>query len=98
MDCPKATGKDKDARLVATRMLPDRCSAASCAAFGEVAEAEDIIIDAKSGVSGDRAARQPYHFPECTENFKAYKITGQQFRCRVLPRLQQAAEDCFTPI
>ncbi len=38
-----------------------------------------IIIDAKSGVSGaGRAPRQPFHFPDCTENFKAYKVAEHQ--------------------
>jgi N-acetyl-gamma-glutamyl-phosphate reductase len=80
--------KIKDARLVANPgcyptavQLP----LAPLLAAG-VAEAEDIIIDAKSGVSGaGRAARQPYHFPECTENFKAYKITGHQH----IPEIEQ---------
>ncbi len=34
-----------------------------------------IIIDAKSGVSGGgRELKQDYHFCECTENMKAYKL------------------------
>lgn len=38
-----------------------------------------IIIDAKSGVSGaGRAPRQPFHFPDCTENFKAYRVAEHQ--------------------
>lgn len=38
-----------------------------------------IIIDAKSGVSGaGRAPRQDFHFPECTENFKAYRVGNHQ--------------------
>lgn len=38
-----------------------------------------IIIDSKSGVSGaGRVPKQDYHFPECTENFKAYKVVGHQ--------------------
>lgn len=42
-------------------------------------ETGDIIIDAKSGVSGaGRSPKLPFHFPECTENFKAYKVTGHQ--------------------
>ncbi|NLZ27922.1 MAG: N-acetyl-gamma-glutamyl-phosphate reductase [Firmicutes bacterium] len=40
---------------------------------------DDIIIDAKSGVSGaGRSPRQPFHFPECNENFKAYRIATHQ--------------------
>lgn len=38
-----------------------------------------VVIDAKSGVSGaGRSPRQDFHFPDCTENFKAYRVTGHQ--------------------
>ncbi|NLM52933.1 MAG: N-acetyl-gamma-glutamyl-phosphate reductase [Firmicutes bacterium] len=51
-----------------------------------VVESEDIIIDAKSGVSGaGRTPKQALHFPECTENFKAYKVTGHQH----IPEMEQ---------
>jgi N-acetyl-gamma-glutamyl-phosphate reductase len=44
-----------------------------------VIDPDDIIIDAKSGVSGaGRQAKLPFHFPECTENFKAYKVAEHQ--------------------
>jgi N-acetyl-gamma-glutamyl-phosphate reductase len=44
-----------------------------------VIETDDIIVDAKSGVSGaGRTPKLPFHFPECTENFKAYKVAGHQ--------------------
>lgn len=46
----------------------------------------DIIIDAKSGVSGaGRSPKLPFHFPECTENFKAYKVPGHQH----IPEIEQ---------
>jgi N-acetyl-gamma-glutamyl-phosphate reductase len=49
-------------------------------------DTEDIIVDAKSGVSGaGRTPKQPFHFPECTENFKAYKVTGHQH----IPEIEQ---------
>lgn len=44
-----------------------------------VAVADDIIIDAKSGVTGaGRTPKLPYHYPEMNDNFKAYKVTGHQ--------------------
>ncbi len=44
-----------------------------------VVETTDIIVDAKSGVSGaGRSPQLPFHFPECAENFKAYKVAGHQ--------------------
>ncbi|NLM46527.1 MAG: N-acetyl-gamma-glutamyl-phosphate reductase [Firmicutes bacterium] len=55
-------------------------------------EAEDIIIDAKSGVSGaGRTPKQAYHFPECAENFKAYKVTGHQHTPEIEQGLSAAA-------
>jgi len=42
-------------------------------------EGDSIIVDAKSGVSGaGRAPKQPFHFPECAENFKAYRVANHQ--------------------
>ena len=44
-----------------------------------VIDPDEIIIDAKSGVSGaGRSPKLPFHFPECTENFKAYKVAEHQ--------------------
>lgn len=38
-----------------------------------------LIIDAKSGVSGaGRVPKQQFHFPDCTENFKAYRVACHQ--------------------
>ncbi len=38
-----------------------------------------LVIDAKSGVSGaGRTPKQPFHFPDCTENFKAYRVACHQ--------------------
>jgi len=45
-----------------------------------------IIIDAKSGVSGaGRTPKQPFHFPDCTENFKAYRVACHQH----IPEIEQ---------
>lgn len=49
-------------------------------------DTNDIIVDAKSGVSGaGRSPKMPFHFPECTENFKAYKVPGHQH----IPEIEQ---------
>ncbi|NLA12314.1 MAG: N-acetyl-gamma-glutamyl-phosphate reductase [Firmicutes bacterium] len=38
-----------------------------------------VIVDAKTGVSGaGRTARQAFHFPECAESVKAYRIGDHQ--------------------
>ncbi len=45
-----------------------------------------VLIDAKSGVSGaGRSPQLPLHFPECTENFRAYKVVSHQH----LPEMEQ---------
>lgn len=44
-----------------------------------LADWDSVVIDAKSGVSGaGRTPRQPFHFPECTENVKAYRVADHQ--------------------
>lgn len=67
-----------------------------------LAEPEGLVVDAKSGVSG--AGRHPapdYHFPEVTENLRAYKVAAH----RHTPEIEQlvaaaagrAAAVTFTP-
>jgi len=61
-----------------------------------------IIIDAKSGVSGaGRAPKQPFHFPECTENFKAYRVASHQHTPEIEQEIGRLADAeikvSFTP-
>ncbi len=63
---------------------------------------DNIIIDAKSGVSGaGRTEKLPYSFCECTENMKAYKIATHRHTSEIEQELSEAAEDeimvSFTP-
>jgi N-acetyl-gamma-glutamyl-phosphate reductase len=45
-----------------------------------------VIVDAKSGVSGaGRAPKPEFHFPDCTENFKAYRVGNHQH----IPEIEQ---------
>ena len=38
-----------------------------------------MIIDAKTGVSGaGRTPKQGFHFPDCSDNFKAYRVGNHQ--------------------
>lgn len=40
---------------------------------------ESVIIDAKTGVSGGgRTPRPGFHFPDCADNFKAYRVGNHQ--------------------
>lgn len=63
---------------------------------------DNIIIDAKSGVSGaGRNEKLPYSFCECTENMKAYKIATHRHTSEIEQELSLAANDeilvSFTP-
>ncbi|OED34979.1 N-acetyl-gamma-glutamyl-phosphate reductase [PVC group bacterium (ex Bugula neritina AB1)] len=38
-----------------------------------------IMVDAKTGISGGgKAPQKPFHYPECNENIKAYKLGNHQ--------------------
>ena len=40
---------------------------------------DSVIIDAKTGVSGaGRTPRPGFHFPDCSDNFKAYRVGNHQ--------------------
>ncbi len=65
-------------------------------------ESENIIIDAKSGVTGaGRTMTQNTHFPECNEAFSAYKAGRHRHRPEIEQTLSRFAgkpvEITFTP-
>lgn len=67
-----------------------------------VIETKNIIIDAKSGVSGaGRGLAVDYHFCECTENMKAYKVATHRHTSEIEQELSLlAGQDImlsFTP-
>ncbi len=71
----------KTARLVANPGCYPTAAILSLAPLARsgLAHLESAIIDAKSGVSGaGRTPRQAFHFPDCTENFKAYRVGNHQ--------------------
>ncbi len=68
----------------------------------QMVKTEGIIIDAKSGVSGaGRSPKQAFHFPDCTENFKAYLVASHQHTAEIEQEMGTLAgkELCvtFTP-
>lgn len=75
--CELHRDKIKEARLIGNPGCYTTCSilgAAPLLACG-IADDKNIIIDAKSGVTGaGRSLGLAYHFCECTENTKAYKV------------------------
>jgi N-acetyl-gamma-glutamyl-phosphate reductase len=63
---------------------------------------ETVIIDSKTGVSGaGRSPKQEFHFPECTENFKAYRVARHQHTPEMEQELSRLAGEqvrvTFTP-
>ncbi len=61
-----------------------------------------VVIDAKSGVSGaGRTPRQAFHFPDCTENLKAYRIEKHhhipEIEQELVALAQEAVTITFTP-
>lgn len=57
-----------------------------------IGNSENIIVDAKSGVTGaGRGIALPYHFCECTENTKAYKVATHRHTSEIEQELSKAA-------
>lgn len=94
----------KGARLIGNPGCYTTCSilgAAPLLAKG-YAETKNIIVDAKSGVTGaGRGLALPYHFCECTENTKAYKIATHRHTSEIEQELSKLAGEnimiSFTP-
>lgn len=92
------------ARLVANPGCYSSCSILALAPLlkGGLIDPKDIIIDAKSGVSGaGRTPKLTTHYPECNESLSAYNVG----RHRHTPEIEQilgratgaAVEVIFTP-
>ena len=94
----------KGARLIGNPGCYTTCSilgAAPLLASG-VGKPDNIIIDAKSGVTGaGRGLALAYHFCECTENTKAYKIATHRHTSEIEQELSKLAGQeimvSFTP-
>ncbi|MBI2874041.1 MAG: N-acetyl-gamma-glutamyl-phosphate reductase [Firmicutes bacterium] len=65
-------------------------------------ERNTIIVDSKSGVSGGgRAPKLDFHFPECNENIKAYRVGRHQHTPEIEQELSRLSAEpvtlTFTP-
>lgn len=96
--------KIKNARLVGSAGCYPTCSILGLAPLvkNKVVDLSTIIIDAKSGVSGaGRGIDLAYHFCECTENFKAYKIGSHRHTSEIEQELSRLSDQkvvvSFTP-
>lgn len=94
----------KNARLIGNPGCYTTCSilgAYPLLASG-LGSAKNIIVDAKSGVTGaGRGLGLAYHFCECTENTKAYKVATHRHTSEIEQELSKAAGEevmiSFTP-
>lgn len=102
--CELHRDKIKGARLIGNPGCYTTCSilgAAPLLAKG-LAQTKNIIVDAKSGVTGaGRNVALAYHFCECTENTKAYKIATHRHTSEIEQELSKLAKEeimiSFTP-
>lgn len=94
----------KDAKIVGNPGCYPTCSILGIAPLlaNNIIETKNIIIDAASGVTGaGRSTELPYQFCECTENFKAYKVSTHRHTSEIEQELSSlSGEDVlvsFTP-
>lgn len=102
--CELHREKIKSARLVGNPGCYTTCSILGLAPLlkNKVVETKNIIIDAKSGVSGaGRGLGLDYHFVECTESMKAYKVATHRHTSEIEQELSLIAGEeitlSFTP-
>lgn len=102
--CELHRDKIKNARLIGNPGCYTTCSilgAAPLLALG-IGDTKNIIIDAKSGVTGaGRGLGLGVHFCECTENTKAYKVATHRHTSEIEQELSKLAKEevlvSFTP-
>lgn len=89
----------KKTRLIGNPGCYTTCSIMGLAPLlaNKAVETKNIIIDAKSGVSGaGRGLGIDYHFCECTENMKAYKIGTHRHTSEIEQELSLVAGEDIT--
>lgn len=83
-----------DAELIANPGCYPTASILALAPLAEAGLIEDVVIDAKSGVSGaGRGGGEGTSFVTVTENVSPYKPVGHRHRPEILEKLDQAAPD-----
>ena len=102
--CELHREKIKSARLIGNPGCYTTCSILGAAPLlaSKIGDTKNIIVDAKSGVTGaGRGIALPYHFCECTENSKAYKIATHRHTSEIEQELSNIAGEnimlSFTP-
>ena len=102
--CELHREKIKTARLIGNPGCYTTCSILGAAPLlaSKIGDTKNIIVDAKSGVTGaGRGLGLPYHFCECTENSKAYKIATHRHTSEIEQELSNVSGEnvmlSFTP-
>lgn len=102
--CELYRDKVKSARLIGNPGCYTTCSILGTYPIlkSGLGNSKNIIVDAKSGVTGaGRGLGLGYHFCECTENTKAYKIATHRHTSEIEQELSKAAGEevmiSFTP-
>ncbi len=86
--------KIKNARLIGNPGCYTTCSILGAVPLlkSGLAKTDNIIVDALSGVTGaGRGLALGYHFCECTENAKAYKVTNHRHTSEIEQEYSNAA-------
>ncbi len=102
--CELHRDKIKDAPLIGNPGCYTTCSILGAAPLlkSGIGSTKNVIVDAKSGVTGaGRGLGLPYHFCECTENSKAYKVATHRHTSEIEQELSKLAGEevliSFTP-
>jgi N-acetyl-gamma-glutamyl-phosphate reductase len=90
---------DSDVRIVASPGCYATASILSLAPLAHAGLLEDVVIDAKSGVSGaGREAKPDMHFSEVNESVKAYGVDGHRHVAEIEQELGLQAGARLAPV
>jgi N-acetyl-gamma-glutamyl-phosphate reductase len=91
--------RDADVRIVASPGCYATASILSLAPLAGTGLIEDVVIDAKSGVSGaGREAKPEMHFSEVNESVKAYGVDGHRHVAEIEQELGRTAGAKLAPV
>jgi len=91
--------RDSDVRIVASPGCYATASILSLAPLAHAGLLDDVVIDAKSGVSGaGREAKPDMHFAEVNESVKAYGVDGHRHVAEIEQELGRQAGAGLAPI
>jgi N-acetyl-gamma-glutamyl-phosphate reductase len=93
------TLRDQGVRIVASPGCYATASILSLAPLARAGLLEDVVVDAKSGVSGaGREAKPEMHFSEVNESVKAYGVDGHRHVAEIEQELSLAAGARVAPV